>query len=271
MTNLANIPTQDGYETALSQEMSTVATSFTVNTAPTYTPTTTDTYVVINPGKSNQEVVLCTSYVAATKTFNVTTRAISMALGVTATAQTHAAGSKVIISDNFAFWSDIQTAINTKIDGLVQGVYFYADETARNAALGASPANSGLIAGLTTEGKITYSLAGSWLEWSTTSSTFVNASTTVAGKVEEATAAEQGAGTGTGGTGARLFVNPSNLVKTSSGAGDENKVPVLNSSGKLADGFQSISAANGTTLTASTTSDASALHTHGSVAGTFKW
>ncbi len=41
----------------------------------------------------------------------------------------------------------------------------------------------------------------------------VNASTTVKGIVEESTAAELLAGTGTGGTGARLFANPSTLQK----------------------------------------------------------
>jgi len=74
--------------------------------------------------------------------------------------------------------------------------------------------------------------------WGVSSSTTVaDASTTVAGKVEEATAAELGAGTAAGGTSARLFINPSLAVKTSSGAGDENKIPVLDSSGKLATGF----------------------------------
>ena len=60
--------------------MSSVATSFTVNTAPTYTPTTTDTTVVINPGKSNQEVIEVTSYDSATKTFTVLARAKPMSL-----------------------------------------------------------------------------------------------------------------------------------------------------------------------------------------------
>ena len=42
----------------------------------------------------------------------------------------------------------------------------------------------------------------------------VNASTTVKGIVEEATQAEVDAGTATGGTGARLFVNPSTILRT---------------------------------------------------------
>jgi len=50
---------------------------------------------------------------------------------------------------------------------------------------------------------------GSWYAFSA-GSTQPNASTTVAGKVEEATAAEALAKTAAGGTGARLFINPSN-------------------------------------------------------------
>lgn len=64
-----------------------------------------------------------------------------------------------------------------------------------------------------------------------------NGSTTVAGKFEEATVAEQGTATATGETGARLVPAVANLVKTSSGAGDENKIPVLDSVGTLANGF----------------------------------
>lgn len=62
-------------------------------------------------------------------------------------------------------------------------------------------------------------------------------STTVAGKFEEATVAEQGTATATGGTGARLVPAVANLVKTSSGASDENKIAVLNASGNFATGF----------------------------------
>lgn len=61
----------------------------------------------------------------------------------------------------------------------------------------------------------------------------VNASTTTKGIVEEATVAEIAAGTAAGGTGARLFVNPSSTVSTSAGAGDVGKVPRLNASGQL--------------------------------------
>lgn len=64
-----------------------------------------------------------------------------------------------------------------------------------------------------------------------------NGSTTVKGIFEEATVAEQGSATATGATGARLVVANANLVKTSSGAGDENKIAVLDASGTFANGF----------------------------------
>jgi hypothetical protein len=64
-----------------------------------------------------------------------------------------------------------------------------------------------------------------------------DASTTVKGIIEIATPAQMGAGTASGETGALLVPPNSQLVKTSSGAGDENKVPVLDSAGTLANGF----------------------------------
>lgn len=64
-----------------------------------------------------------------------------------------------------------------------------------------------------------------------------DATTTVKGVVELATVAEQGSATATGGTGANLVLANANLVKTSSGASDENKVAVLDASGTFANGF----------------------------------
>lgn len=61
----------------------------------------------------------------------------------------------------------------------------------------------------------------------------VNASTTSRGIVEEATVAEINTGTAAGGTGARLFINPSSTVSTSAGSGDAGKVPRLGATGVL--------------------------------------
>ena len=60
-----------------------------------------------------------------------------------------------------------------------------------------------------------------------------NASTTVKGIVEIATGAELAAGTGTGGTGAAVVPAGDSFKNSSAGAGDANKVPVLNASGVL--------------------------------------
>lgn len=68
----------------------------------------------------------------------------------------------------------------------------------------------------------------------------VNASTTARGIVEEATQAEIAAGTAAGGTSARLFVNPSQTINTSAGAGDAGKVVKVNASGKLDATFKQI-------------------------------
>lgn len=70
--------------------------------------------------------------------------------------------------------------------------------------------------------------------WGVSSSTTVaDMSTTAAGKGELATTAEHATGASTGGSGSPLVVPNSSLVKTSSGASDENKIPLLNADGAL--------------------------------------
>lgn len=103
--------------------------------------------------------------------------------------------------------------------------------TERNAL---TPANGMMIYNETT-GQFEKYEGGAW--GTDGSTTVADGSTTVAGKFEEATVAEQGAATATGATGARLVLAAANLVKTSSGAGDENKLAVLDSSGNFASGF----------------------------------
>lgn len=93
----------------------------------------------------------------------------------------------------------------------------------------------GMLIKNTTTGTIQSYTGGAWASVGTDAT--ANGSTTVAGKFEEATVAEQGSATAAGGTGARLVLAAANLVKTSSGAGDENKIAVLDASGDLAIGF----------------------------------
>ena len=57
------------------------------------------------------------------------------------------------------------------------------------------------------------------------------------GIFELATVAEQGTATATGSTGANSVPANANLVKTSAGATDENKIAVLDASGTFDNGF----------------------------------
>ena len=159
---------------------------------------------------------------------------------------------------------------NTAASETAQSVPVYADDTARDAAI-TSPAN-GMIIYNTADGVNQQYISGAWADVGNTGT--ANASETSAGKVELATAAERAAGTATGGTGALLVVTNDALVKTSSGAGDENKLPVLNASGKLATGFMPTNIAEADTFFGSTDitwaeaetltdgSNADTLHTH---------
>lgn len=106
-----------------------------VNDVPAFTfPSGVKTYAVVNPGKSTQQVVEIDSKGAGT--LNVSSTTVEKGAGVNYTAQTHAAGNKVIISDNYQFWKDIRTAINTKLDDDGGNGKEYADTAARDAALG---------------------------------------------------------------------------------------------------------------------------------------
>lgn len=133
--------------------------------------------------------------------------------------------------------TNIFVALQTFSAGIdVTGKYIkspvFADATARDAAI-TSPAN-GMVCYVTVVGLQFYS-GGSWNTVGT--ATVNNASTTVAGIIEISTSSERGAGTAIGGTGAALVVGNDALVKTSSGAGDENKIAILNASGNFDTGF----------------------------------
>lgn len=97
------------------------------------------------------QIAEITDYDSTAKTLTVSSISFEKGLGISSTAQSHSTGSKVIISDNYQFWEDIQTAVNSKVDGNSDdvGVYKFANATARDAFL-TSPTN-GLQAYLTTE------------------------------------------------------------------------------------------------------------------------
>jgi hypothetical protein len=88
---------------------------------------------------------------------------------------------------------------------------------------------------VTADGLVYDYIAGGWS--ARASGTTPLASTTVAGKFEEATVAEQGTATATGGTGARLIPAVANLISASAGATDASKLAVLGATGKFSATF----------------------------------
>ena len=122
------------------------------------------------------------------------------------------------------------TATFTEAPVFSNGTKFsaFANTTARDAYF-TSPAN-GDMCFVTGTGMQYYD--GAWNTFGT--STVSNAAEGTKGVVDIASAAEIGAGTATDGSSGAINVIPvSQTAKTSSGAGDENKVPVLQSDGAL--------------------------------------
>jgi len=246
MADLISIPLQDKFETFLTQELSSTGLLAYLNSVGDFTfPAGETTTLVLNPGKSNMEVVPISAVDTSAKTFTIDSRNAAQGNGTTTTAQTHAVGSKVIISDNYQFWLAIQTAINSKADSagdtftgavIISGSTSYLQlpslTTAERTALGAD----GMMVYDSDDNLFYQYKGGAWASIDTGTTT-PNGSDTVAGVWEGATVAEQGSQSATGGTGAGLVLQPKNLVKTSSGAGDENKIAILDSTGKFASGF----------------------------------
>lgn len=232
---------------------------------------------------SNYEIILCGSHSTASgiTTLATCTRGLaftgsSLAAG---TGKGHVANAEIGCADVHYLWTILANKLNggealgaslnfdirpTLSGAGIFGGRIFADATARNAAITA-PVN-GDICYQTDTGVMYQYIGGAWATFA--SGVTVNAEEGTAGKVELATVAQQGTATDAGVSGAHLVVQNKNLVKTSSGAGDENKIAILGATGKYADGFQNITAADVTTLTGA--GDASALHNHGetSQAGT---
>lgn len=194
MSDLSLIPIQDWFETQLSQEWNGATGTVYVLATPSYTPTTTNTYIVVNPWKTNMQIAEITDYDPTAKTLTVSSISFEKGLGISSTQQTHTTGSKVIISDNYQFWADIKTAINSKLDdtggtmtGLLEfsgtthgGIKVNSLTTVQRDAL--TPAN-GLIIYNTTTWEFQIYQGGAWSTIAS-GSTQPNASTTVLGKIK---------------------------------------------------------------------------------------
>lgn len=254
MTNLPNRPKQSNYKPVLSQPIdSSQTTGIILDPPPSYASGgETTTFTILNP--KGVEHITATGWDTTTGVLSGVTRGVATYTGGASTARGHGAGVTVVLGNPWQLYDDINTALDSKVDvagdtmtGLLQfsgtthaGFKALSLTTVQRDAL-ASPANGNLIYN-TTAGEFQVYQGGAWSTVAS-GSTQPDASVTVAGKVELATAAERAAATATGGTGAALVPTNDALVKTSSGAGDENKIPILNASGQLAAGFVDTSAA----------------------------
>lgn len=249
MANLTNIPAIDWFETTLASSWNGTVWTVSVLDVPSGTIESGETsYIVVNPWKSNMQVAKIDGWDSWTKTFNVTDISVEKWNGVDYTAQSHAANSVVRFSNNYAFWKDIRTAVNSKawtdtsntwtwtqtFDKVITTGYtkdaIYADDTARDTAI-PSPSNWMRVYNIAVWLFQKYQ-AGAWIDDTSWAST-PNASTTVAGKVELATLAERQAGTATGWTGATLVPTNDALTTTSAWVGSAGRIPLLNASGLI--------------------------------------
>jgi len=146
--------------------------------------------------------------------------------------------SQIVDKQNDNTFVGTQTFNNINVNGDATfdktiRVPVYANAAARDAAI-TSPTN----------GMIIYNTA-LWLNQQYINSAWSNVDTgatpngdeTTAGKFQWATLAQQATATETWSTGAKLVVMNKNLIKTPTGAGDENKIPVLWADGKIPNGF----------------------------------
>lgn len=200
MTNLTTIPQEDWKRTSLSQEWDGEVWTMFLQSAPSFTMPVDETcYVVIQPNWANAKLAEFDSIDTGNNTINITNVTLLKGAGINnPTGVTYPTNTEVLISDNYQFWADIQTAINSKVnadDGLW---VIYADPTARDAAI-TSPSNWMQVY-VTSLWLFTDYIAWAWTNRATGSTP--NASLTVAGKVEISTQAEFDAETTTGWTGA---------------------------------------------------------------------
>lgn len=136
MSDLKNIPIQDSYNTKLTQQWNGWTGTIYVQSVPAATIWSGAVmYIVVDPGKSNQQVAVVDSYNAINKTMNVSSITVAKWSGVNYTQKSHSVGAVVRISDSYGFWSDVQTAVNSKLDINGGNGLEYADTTVRDSAL----------------------------------------------------------------------------------------------------------------------------------------
>lgn len=216
MSNLNTLPLIDDYETTLSKERTGWVWTIFVKSVPWFTfPSWVTTYVVVDPGKSNMQLAVIDSYNVTNKTLNCTSITLKKWASLSYTQSTHSIWSIVRISNNYQFWEDLRSAVNTKLDDNWGNGIDYVDTTARDMALwgnGVATKNYRNIKAWSTY--YNYNLStGTWQSISTGTAP-ANASTTVAWVKQDPSDAQVTAGTDVGSTTATMAVLPSQQKKS---------------------------------------------------------
>jgi hypothetical protein len=114
MTNFVNIPLENAFETTLENSISSTDVSVTLSDAPSFSlPGGQGVYAVIDPKNSYREVVLITAISGATLTV---TRGQPDYSGGASTVQEHSGGATVVITNTYQVYSELATAVNSKLD-----------------------------------------------------------------------------------------------------------------------------------------------------------
>lgn len=188
----------------------------------------TEGYGTIEPNTSQEEQI---GFTGITNNANgtVTLTGVTHVLFISPYTETsglgtaHAGGVSFVISNTAGFYNRF-TAKNN--DETITGLYSYPSSEAARPR-GIADTDTAILPAYVTFGQL----------GRTSFSGTVNASTVQKGIVQIATGAELAAGTGTGSTGAVIVPAGDSFKNTSAGAGDTNKVPVLDASGLLSTTF----------------------------------
>lgn len=221
MTNITKYPLEDGFLTNLAQSWDGNVWTMYLNNVPNFTfPSWVTTYLVVEPGTTRMQIAEINAIDTVAKTVTVSNITVEKWAWVNSTALSHWVNSKVIISDNYQFWLDIVTSINSKLDNDLDfnwdaatdfgGIVAKSLTTAQREAL---TAENGMVVYDTTIWELYQYIGGAWSAVSA-GSTQPNASETVAGKVEQATQIESDAWASTWWTGAKLIMTPETSARS---------------------------------------------------------
>ena len=241
MADLSRLPIVDGFETTLAQSWDGATGTVYLNDTPTVTLGSNTTCITVEPWKTNMQTAVINAINTSADTVTVSSIAVNKWAGTAYSQVPHPAWSKVIISDNYQFWEDIQTSLATKVNKDIDSIIannvelqfgstsaaIYTDDSGVNMYFkdGSNPAIdlSSLAAGAWADTKVSVSV-------NDTTPAVLDSKVTVSAPITKAITSPWGD--------EKLnlahdFTDTDYYVSTSTGAADEGKIGLLDSTGKL--------------------------------------